>query len=615
MIVKIPAILGCLFLTLAAVIIAVTGPAHGYEISIYNAYPAFFWLLILLRLGFGLVILVGQAFANESSNPWVTGFVILLLTNMLLFLLPFFRQHLVYGRADVLTNIGYVKDILLTGHITAVGDQLVDIYPALHILAACVSDITMLSPEQVAILSVPLAVIFYMVSLYFLSRIVCRNRSQILLAISFGSLPLFTGAYVFFIPIDITFFLLPLTLLLFFRAYKGKTIRSRVALLIALISAVIFHPIEGAILTLVILTCFGISSNIYSVFLGKTKHKIATLNYWYLYVIILVVADAIWSFRFSVLTGHISRLVSEILSAAGQTVSSLYFGMLGKVQMSFYNAFELFMHMYGQDVIFFTFALFFSFQTVKLAWSKRDVSESRLAFSVIFGAMIVLTVTFFFLPIGSFDFSRGILYGTFASVILVGICVGEQVDTLKLKKSLRFLSGKKLLMVFTIVVLLLSATFGIMNEYHSPLVREANEQITKTDLQGMTWFLSYQNDLLVLNIAVTQWRYAGEIKGVEAIPYNIKGGGLPSEYQPPDHFGYTNGSLLGQFYTENKYFIDNKLSEEVYPGVYPEYQSLWRYTKSDFEMLNNDNTVNRVYSNGYFMVYYVYSDKGVPAPT
>ena len=303
MIVKIPAILGCLFLTLAAVIIAVTGPAHGYEISIYNAYPAFFWLLILLSFGCGLVILVGQAFANESSKKWVTGFVILLLTNMLLFLLPFFREYVVYGRADVLTNIGYVKDILLTGHITAVGDQLVDIYPALHILAACVSDITMLSPEQVAILSVPLAVIFYMVSLYFLSRIVCRNRSQILLAISFGSLPLFTGAYVFFIPIDITFFLLPLTLLLFFRAYKGKTIRSRVALLIALISAVIFHPIEGAILTLVILTCFGISSNIYSVFLGKTKHKIATLNYWYLYVIILVVADAIWSFRFSVLTG------------------------------------------------------------------------------------------------------------------------------------------------------------------------------------------------------------------------------------------------------------------------------------------------------------------------
>ena len=39
----------------------------------------------------------------------------------------------------------------------------------------------------------------------------------------------------------------------------------------------------------------------------------------------------------------------------------------------------------------------------------------------------------------------------------------------------------------------------------------------------MTWFLSYQNDLLVLNIAVTQWRYAGEIKGVEAFPTTLRG--------------------------------------------------------------------------------------------
>lgn len=152
--------------------------------------------------------------------------------------------------------------------------------------------------------------------------------------------------------------------------------------------------------------------------------------------------------------------------------------------------------------------------------------------------------------------------------------------------------------------------FGVLNEFYSPAVRQANEQVTHSELQGMTWFLENQRaDLFTINLVVTQFRYANEILGVASTPTNIRGGGNPSDYQPPDHFGYNDNRTLGQFYNNDVYFVDTSLSEQIYPLVYPEFESLWRFTHSDFQRLNVDNTVDFVYGNGYFTIRYVHAEQ------
>lgn len=35
----------------------------------------------------------------------------------------------------------------------------------------------------------------------------------------------------------------------------------------------------------------------------------------------------------------------------------------------------------------------------------------------------------------------------------------------------------------------------------------------------------------------------------------------------------------------------------TYPELYPKYEEQWRFTPNDFQMLENDNTVRKIYDN------------------
>ena len=65
---------------------------------------------------------------------------------------------------------------------------------------------------------------------------------------------------------------------------------------------------------------------------------------------------------------------------------------------------------------------------------------------------------------------------------------------------------------------------------------------------------------------------------------------------PPDHFNYSNKKMLGESYIEDKYLLLNELSRLLYPKVYSEYSHLWRFNDEDFNKLNLDQSVNKIYT-------------------
>jgi hypothetical protein len=571
--------------------------------SIYTAYPLYFWVFINPELWLLYNNFVKQALLDKVNDGWwKKGLVILLIINCILFLIPVFRGYVVYGRADVLTNIGYARDILDTGHFSAPSSR-ENFYPAFHIIAACISSFTNLNLEFTVSLLVPLFIIFYFLSMYLLSRKIGRTLRQSLLITAFGSLPLFTGLHVLFHPINMVFFLLPFTVLLFQSPYVSKKL-----FCLMLIATVFFHPIEGVIFIAVILMCLGISSQLHTIFYKLPKAKDG-LNYIHV-ILILLISDILWSFAFAVLNRHISDFLRNVFSFSTATISSQYFNLLQTTHASIYSTFQYVLNMYGPILIYFVIAFFFTILSLKGVLVKHYISQNRLTYSITFTVLAALSITFFLLPIGSFDFSRGLLYGTFASAILIGLGMGESMDDLPHRTKLRVFVNRKLLTFLTISVLFVVMVFGVLNEFYSPAVRQANEQVTHSELQGMTWFLENQRaDLFTINLVVTQFRYANEILGVASTPTNIRGGGNPSDYQPPDHFGYNDNRTLGQFYNNDVYFVDTSLSEQIYPLVYPEFESLWRFTHSDFQRLNVDNTVDFVYGNGYFTIRYVHAEQ------
>jgi hypothetical protein len=157
-------------------------------------------------------------------------------------------------------------------------------------------------------------------------------------------------------------------------------------------------------------------------------------------------------------------------------------------------------------------------------------------------------------------------------------------------------------MVFIIIILIAAATFGVFNTFPSPIIRDANSQVTDMEVIGATWFFAHQDDhFLIDSLDVNQERFANLVLGHQNIPQNIR-----YDASPPYHFGYDENNTYGESFIGDRYFIDSQMSRISAPSLFPEYPSYWQFTPADFYRLDNhDPSASRIYSNGEFWIYYV----------
>ena len=268
---KIIIIVAILFLMSFQIIIIDTPPAAGYEISLYKAYPFYLWLFILSAFSCGLYFLVSQSFSIHSSKKWVFGFIILLYCNLLILLLPFIRGYATLGRGDVLTHIGYIKDILNTGHFPSAGIIGANHYPVVHIIGADLSYLTNLAPEILAEIYPGFFTLFYICSIYLLARNISINQGEMLMITAFGSLLLFKHSNLMLAPSVICFFILPFNLFLIHKQYLSyKKLEFSLILILMLIVVPFLHPGEGTIFLFLIIFFIEISRLFYFFFIAAS---------------------------------------------------------------------------------------------------------------------------------------------------------------------------------------------------------------------------------------------------------------------------------------------------------------------------------------------------------
>ena len=111
---KIMSLISFFLILLILIILLKAGPAASYEFSIYDAYPGYFWILIFSAIFCGKVVILGSAVTQSKKNYWVFGLCAILISNAILLFLPVIRGYYIYGSGDVLTHIGYMKEILRT---------------------------------------------------------------------------------------------------------------------------------------------------------------------------------------------------------------------------------------------------------------------------------------------------------------------------------------------------------------------------------------------------------------------------------------------------------------------------------------------------------------------
>jgi len=584
-----------------------TPAATGYEISIYQALPWYFWVLVCVALACGLAILVEEAFASRKSRLWTLGYSAVLSTNAAVLLLPFLRGYETSRGWDVLTHIGFARDISTTGTLALAGTHGEDPYPAMHIILVGAHYVTGVRFETLAITLPAVFTLFYMVCVYLLARALTKSRGQTILVAAFGSLLLFRDQNLLLFPSMQAFQILPITLYLYYRAKGGirPSLGHALCLILVMISTPLLNPGEGTLFLLLLIGFIHFASRLYSRrgWVDGIRGRSVTIAAQRNPVNPTLILAVTWFLWFSAFVAFDSiRIVIEwFVYGIGSTTATQYAQLLGRANLSPLKLANLALTTYGQAIIYMTLGLVLSVHFLRVFSSRKEgLQLNEFVFSgvfLLFGS--VLIVAFFaYIYVG---FEREMRYAIFAATIIGGMGLYRP----------RLGHSSKIRVIFVGVLLVSAGTLAIFNAFPSPIDRAGNYQATQMEFSGTTWFLDHRDQALpIYQIGFPVLRFAQSVQGVRIV---LPGISNDSELRPPDHFGYNRNRSFGSFIPFDSYFIDSKFTRDFSPNVYPEFEKDWTFTPGDFARLGNqDYSVNTVYSDGELWIYYVQASSGSP---
>lgn len=595
-------IVSFIFINLSLAVIIDHPPASGYEASIYNVYPWYFWFFIISSIVCGIIILVYEA-SIERPAFWWLGFLPIFFVNLIVLLLPFFRGYITVGRYDALSHIGYVKDILSTGHFY-VGEGIEgDYYPAIHVLVAVLAYTTHIYPETLAEILPIFFILFYIISIYLLSRTITLNKSQTLTVTAFGSLLLFKHENLMFAPAVQCFFLLPFTLFLYFKLSLNSSLRYYILYILILLLTPFLHPGEGTLFLLVSILCITISIKFYNRCYKTNDIRLSLQNNTSMIsLILLIVTWFIWFANFSIFIGTIERMYRWFMYGIGKTDIEEVVGIVKSAELNINELIDLLFRQFGDIILYFVVAVVSSISVLKkVICSKNKPSAQEFLFTSLFVTFSMLMLIAFFNYFGGITYNRVMRYTIFTATILNGIWVYNLLQAQSRKIRI-------IIAVVMIVLLAISSIFAIFTVFKSPAVGKRNNQVTNMEVYEMKWFIEHRDEKLrVTGAYFDPFRFANLVVGIKETSKNIPQF-IPNAL-PPDHFGYNNmNQNLGELYTKDIYFMDSIISRipiEVFPK-YLQNKQLWKFLPDDFQRLEVDITVSKIYSNKECWVYYVY---------
>lgn len=582
---KLIAIIGLGLILFSLSILLIVPPASNYEFSIYNSYPFYFWLTLISSFIIGSSILAIIGFNDENSNnQWIFGLLIILIVNSILLFMPFIRGYLNFGSADVLTHIGFMKDIIRTGYVSNS-----NMYPLDHILGVILHFLSGLSLQDITMIIPVLFSFFFIVSFYLLSTIFFVKKSERLILLIFSSILLFGYGHMDFAPNPQAFMILPFFLYLVFKNITIKTGWGfRFVLILLSILVALFHPLISIIIIFILFFFKG--------FFWILNDKLNT-DFIFFYreltnpFFVSIILFFSWSSYIYVMSRTIKPILQTILGSA-ETVSEFqrYSNLLSEANVDIFYIIRLFFNIYGQGIILMLLS-FICLIYISLKLLRNDKIPYFILISLsLFISLFISSILMFFIN-GFFGFGRIFSCALLFSLILIP-------STFLLMKSDLMIKPKFMIIIFLIILVGL-IWFSTFNLYYSPIVKSFNFQVTRSEYSGMITFYENRDDSFqILEYGLSQDRLYDAIYGRDYPRKNVYYNREYFKLVPPDHFNYCFNNTLGTAYQDTKYFIFT--NQGIYFGqtVYPEFPEKWRFTPADFERLNYDQTVNKIFFNG-----------------
>jgi hypothetical protein len=583
-----------------AVVIARQYPATGYELSIYTNTPAPVLVLLILSFVGGIAIVAHEVLSSGyvRSRTYLAGFAVIVLAGTAFLCLPFFSDYVTASSGDHLGHVGFVRDIVTSGHI---GER--NPYPVAHALLAEISTVTSLSPMDTVNLNTPLVLPIFMLTAYLLAAAVLPNEGQRLLAALIAGGTMAGISCFYLVPNTWSIILLPL---FFYCYFKRDRVPFRILTVAILIVYPFFHPLSSIVIMLVLAT-MELPRPVYLRLLRRLRMGVPA---WMssrpaIWPVLLEAAVFVpWVLTRKVFRANVHIFWESLTSFPGAHRYESAAGGLGKANVHGLDILVLMFKLYGELLVFAILALLGAVLLVRqFRRGVRDGGAYRLLF---FGMWVPIAFVFFaadFAGVAALKVivaDRMLGYIEMACITFAAFALWEIGMRLKTADAI---------VAATCVLLIPALLANFYGHYYSPYVIRPGQHVTHGYAAGMTWYLDTKDpEVPALCVATYPKWYARATLGVQATYERTD---MPELPEVENHFGYDNFTTVGEQYDSSRYVSIDRVDRMAYQTVW---KHLDRWNDADFQRLERDPTVDRIYSNGGVDILFVGGRAGAGEP-
>lgn len=575
-------------LFLSLLILYFSSPVKGYELSLYHSLSSLFWITASLTILSSLLLISLSYISNKKS--WVLGMgIIFSIYFLLLVILPIYRGYYFDHRGwrDILVHIGRSKTIIESGHLSS--DNM---YPLVHILMA-VLRLFGFSFEVAAKLLAYFISIFYILLIIVLSKAISKKKRESLFVFLFAIPLVFSYLHREIHPATYSLFLLPIVFFIYHKYQTHNLSQWYILGGIMIFSIVFFHPMT----TVVSIGIFLLLSY-WEGFKNNTRNK-SIINY---LISLQVIAFLAWITYFSRGIKSIRNIFLGLIYDVETSPAEAYGGILARADIGILEILEVILFRFGPVLIYLFIGTLLSIYIIKKIIKKRALKldlETMYCFLFCFGLLIaIIFFISYFIESNPIRISR---FAIFFGTIFIGLSVHK--NFYKNKKNDRQIATLLIiLIVFSVSIL------GIFNLYSGPHTSNPNQQMTHMEYEGLGWYFENRDlDKPLLSSGMDVRKNEIYYFGLNKSRYNR---GDLIEGTIPSHFNYGENDHLKTTIQElnysHCYMITNEYNRKSHLA-FPEgaRDEASQYLEEDFQKLESDETVHKIYENGEFEVWVV----------
>lgn len=584
----------CLILCAVASLAIRNSPATGYESSIYWSTPPLAWGCLFFSIACGIAIAVYEVSRGEEhGNLWVLGLLLILVSNVVILSLPTVRGYYMWnGSGDAGSHFGAIQDLLAKGYIE--GDNF---YPIAHIYLAQVPQILgvpLISPFRWIVIVFDVLSMLFM---YFVARALLPRRGQVILAAIAGT-ALLHGWYTTFSPNSLGNLAFPLALYLLVRSSTSRALPWRALFIIVVFLYGPFHPVPAFAL-IGIAAGVRLAQRVLSRWPDRAPVSGFRPGVSAVALVLLFVWVVAWISSFGIWHATVQNLRTLATEGGPTHVQGLVEG-IQYARGYGYSVAEQFFKIYGGLALYTLAAAI----VVPIVWRKLGARQELGRLLPLYGSLMVvgLAMTAFYFSNLVFSPGRLQVYMLLLCSPFIGFALFEWMNWANQRRR----SLRKAALLLSAGFLLGVSLMGILKIYPSPYILGISLQTTRTEVNGMDWFLHKKNPA----IYCSAWYYAPGVYARYLLSDEERRGRYDvisyTNTAFPFRLGYDKHSSLGSHYDSDTYLVLRELNRRVYVDVYPDMAPI-RLLPGDFERLERDPRVDKLYSNAGFDAYYVHA--------